>query len=117
MKRSTRSFVHKVLRSRKRLYLFLFSILKSTSLIFFRSNQSSLIQVSLQSIHESDSKDSDGVARVTCDKMYSVVNKDKPYEEPEYSVDEEDFVKVHGSDFVSLLCQNLFMTKIARPLA
>ncbi|MFS7917759.1 hypothetical protein Hanom_Chr03g00192961 [Helianthus anomalus] len=35
------------------LYLFLFSILKSTSLIFFRSNQSSLIQVSLQSIHES----------------------------------------------------------------
>ncbi|MFS7917744.1 hypothetical protein Hanom_Chr03g00192971 [Helianthus anomalus] len=34
------------------LYLF-FSILKSTSLIFFRSNQSSLSQVSLQSIHES----------------------------------------------------------------
>ncbi|MFS8000898.1 hypothetical protein Hanom_Chr13g01183961 [Helianthus anomalus] len=44
--------------------------------------------------------------------MYAVVNKDKPYEEPEYSVDEEDFVKVHGSDFESLLCQNLFMVSM-----
>ncbi|MFS8035096.1 hypothetical protein Hanom_Chr17g01589061 [Helianthus anomalus] len=44
--------------------------------------------------------------------MYALVNTDKPYEEPEYSVDEEDFVKVHGSDFVSLLCQNLFMVSM-----
>ncbi|MFS7957762.1 hypothetical protein Hanom_Chr07g00670221 [Helianthus anomalus] len=55
------------------------------------------------------------LARNVCNssgKVYAVVNKDKPYEEPEYSVDEEDFVKVHGSDFVSLLCQNLFMVSV-----
>ncbi|KAJ0558289.1 hypothetical protein HanIR_Chr07g0334621 [Helianthus annuus] len=55
------------------------------------------------------------LARNVCnssDKMYELINKDKPYEEPKYSVDEEDFVKVHGSDFVSLLCQNLFMVSM-----
>ncbi|MFS8000897.1 hypothetical protein Hanom_Chr13g01183951 [Helianthus anomalus] len=67
MKRSTRSFLHKVLRSRKRLFADRYEDEdKCLRIIFvsffdtqvnkfniFRSNQSSLIQVSLKSIHES----------------------------------------------------------------